>query len=119
MATLKANGPELLRVSRENNVESDQSVTWERTTRVYHANGVVLMKRDVRFRPTASFDPPEGRFYSWGWKKVLKASENSNPVRRAATVLAAVEQGKTPGPAWKVEFKSPALELKNESAPQS
>jgi hypothetical protein len=113
MATLKANGPELLRISRENIVEGDPAITWERNSRVYHANGVVLHKRDVRFRPTASFDPPEGRFYSWGWKKVLAAKENSNPVARATTVLAAVEQGKTPGQPWKVEFKSPQLEAKN------
>ena len=40
MATLKANGPELLRISREQNV-IDESIIWERLTIVYQNVEVV------------------------------------------------------------------------------
>ena len=106
MATLKANGPELLRISQESDM-SDRSISWSRTTRVYHANGVVLQKYDVRFRPTASFDPTEGRFYSYGWKKVLNASKNIDPIARVSSVLSQLADN--PNTEWKVEFKSPVL----------
>ena len=100
MATLKANGPELLRISRQADTPDDKSVSWRRTTIVYHANGVVLQKIDVRFRPTASFDPPEGRFYSWGWKKIRAAKDNPKPFERATKVLASIP----PDSGWEVEF---------------
>lgn len=110
MATLKANGPELLRISQEQDTPGDRSHMWQRTTRVYHANGAILQKHDVRFRPTASFDPPEGRFYSWGWKKVVSVKNNTNPTERAKSALAQITKG-TPGTTqWKIEFKSPTLE---------
>jgi len=100
MATLKANGPELLRISREANTPDDPSVSWRRTTVVYHTNGAILSKSDARFRPTASFDPPAGRFYSWGWKKIRAVKDNPQPVERAEKVLASI----APDSGWQVEF---------------
>ena len=110
MATLTANGPVLLRISRERNIEGDLSVTWRRTTRSYHANGVILEKHDTRFRPTASFDPPEGRFHSWGWKKIVKAQSNPKPTEHAQKVLALVRKVSDTDP-WTVEFVSPEISL--------
>lgn len=113
MATLKANGPELLRISRERNIDTsdpkDNSISWERVTRVYHANGAVLSKTDVIFRPTSAFDPPEGRRYSWGWKKVIEVRNNPNPVQRAKDVLTAIKAGTTGSAQWTVEFESASL----------
>ncbi len=108
MATLRTNGPELLRITRERNADTsnpnDNDISWERVTRVYHENGAVLSKTDVIFRPTASFDPPEGRRHTWGWKKVILAQRNPNPVQRAKDVLAQIAK-QTPGSAqWVVVF---------------
>lgn len=82
MAKLSAHGQELMRLEKVNQVsdgtlspvyknsdgtESPSLTTWDRTTRAYMADGVILEKMDVRFRPDR-FDP-EGRLYSYGWKK--------------------------------------------------
>lgn len=50
---------------------SDPSLTvWEKTTRRLMSDGTVLEKRDVRFRPNplCTWDDPNGRRYSYGWK---------------------------------------------------
>lgn len=83
MATLKANGPKLLRISREHDTPEDLHVSWRRKTVVYFASGAILVKNDVRFRPTASFDPPTGRFHSWGWKKATAVKDNPRPLEVA------------------------------------
>src|SRR5208337_4711624 len=114
MATLKANGPELLRLSREENIEGDKSVTWRRKTVVCHTNGVILVKNDVRFRPMFTFDPPNGRFYSWGWKKSTAAKDNSKPVETAKNMLRkALNENSAMN--WTVEFVAP--EVQSNGAP--
>lgn len=50
---------------------ADPSLTvWERVTRRLMSDGSILEKRDVRFRPTpnCSWEDPQGRRYSYGWK---------------------------------------------------
>ena len=111
MATLKANGPELLRISRERHIELEESdsISWERVTRVYHANGAVLSKTDVIFRPMFKWDNPKGTRHTWGWKKVVLSKHNKLPVRRANDVLAAIKAGTTGSAQWTVEFESASL----------
>lgn len=106
MATLKANGPELLRISYEELTPNDGNVSWRRKTQVYCANGVILIKNDCRFRATHPLDPVEGRFYSWGWKKTVAAKDNPKPLERAAHALALIHRDATGGPnsKWQVEF---------------
>ena len=108
MATLTANGPVLLRISRERNIEGDLSITWRRTTRVYHANGAILEKHDARFRPTASFDPPAGRYHSWGWKKAVLARDNPTPMENVRKVLDIVRKVSDTN-AWTVEYTDPKV----------
>lgn len=115
MATLRANGPALLRISSEKARElsaENPNVTWERYTRVYHANGVVLQKIDVVFKPTFEWDPPKGRPYSWGWKKVIESKRNPDAVKTAKHILSQIEAGTTGSRVWVVEFKAPELEVK-------
>ena len=109
MATLKANGRELLRISREYDTPNDTSVSWRRVTAVYFANGSVLKKDDARFRPTQSWDPPEGRLYSWGWKKVVLAKDNPQPVDGALRILKQVSTFPV-AVEWKIEFKAAELD---------
>jgi hypothetical protein len=67
MARLSKHGAELLRIEVEADVtEPDASTTWERLTRAYMADGKILEKRDVRFKPSAI--SPNGENYTWGWK---------------------------------------------------
>lgn len=50
---------------------SDPALTvWERSTRRLMSDGVILEKRDVRFRPSPllTWEDPQGRRYSYGWK---------------------------------------------------
>lgn len=106
MATLRANGPELLRVSHERQTPDDKSVSWRRKTIVYHTNGAVLVKNDVRFRPTFEFDPPNGRFYSWGWKKAKAVKDNPNPVETAKNALRVALRD-----SWTIEFTVPEINV--------
>ena len=101
MAKLSAHGAEWLRVSKAKDTPADTSTTWERVTRAYHADGVTLQKHDARFRPQ-SWDPPAGRFYSWGWK-VRGKFRHGLPLAPAdlhARYLAA---------GWTVEHYNPAV----------
>lgn len=85
MAKLSAHGTELLRIEKVESIEngllkptyanSDGTeypslTTWDRTTRAYMSDGVILEKIDVRFRPDTC--NPNGRFYSYGWKRAGK-----------------------------------------------
>jgi len=105
MARLSAHGPELLRISCETDTPKSDLTLWERTTRTYHADGVVLEKRDVIFKP-GPYDPPEGRRYTWGWKKKGKLKGDTR--EQVKTTIQIVEAGsKTSN--WKVEFKQAGL----------
>ena len=111
MAKLSANGPELLRVSREawtaDGSLKSESTTYEKVIRVYHTNGVILEKRTVRFNPYTK--DPQGRLYSWGWKKIVTAKDNPQPIERARLAF----ERTVNNPKWVVEFKAPELELKS------
>lgn len=66
MARLSKHGQELLRIEREINIPDGDLTTWERKTIAVMADGVVLEKRDVRFKPS-QYDPRPS-VYSYGWK---------------------------------------------------
>jgi len=105
MARLSAHGPELIRISCETDTPKSDLTIWERTTRTYHADGVVLEKRDVRFKPSHPLDPPEGRRHTWGWKKLGKVK--GDPREQALAAIKIVEAGSKTN--WKVEFRQAGL----------
>ena len=79
MARLSAHGKELLRIvcEREIIADPDRLISWERTTRAYHADGVVLQKYDVRFTPSPnSFGGSD--FHSYGWKVFAHSRKPGN-----------------------------------------
>jgi hypothetical protein len=80
MAKLKANGEELLRIEWVTENPESESAVWKRDTLSYRTNGIVLRKLDVRFRPDKYY--PNGRFYSYGWKrwKRVKLSALGGPI---------------------------------------
>ena len=112
MATLKANGPELLRISRERHIDTPTSPT------AYRGNAspasITRMVPCSR-RPTSSFARcssginPKGTRHTWGWKKVVLSEAQPTPVRRANDVLAAIKAGTTGSAQWTVEFESASL----------
>jgi len=104
MARLSAHGPELIRISCETDTPKSDLTLWERTTRTSHADGVVLEKRDVIFKP-GPYDPPAGRRYSWGWKK--KGKVKGDPREQAKAAIKIVEAGQPTN--WKVEFRQEGL----------
>jgi hypothetical protein len=110
MAKLSANGPELLRVSREawtaDGSLKSESTTYEKVIRVYHTNGVILEKRTVRFNPNSI--TKEDRLYTWGWKKIIAAKQNPQPIEKAKLRLT---QYTAEDSRWVVEFKSPQLDI--------
>jgi len=67
MAKLKAHGYELARATKEGEGRIGET-SMERTEYALMEDGYVLQKRTVRFVPTSTYDPPEGRLYTWGWK---------------------------------------------------
>lgn len=67
MARLKKHGKELLRIEQEAIITNpERSTIWERVTRTYHADGKILVKHDVRWKPDTYH--PAGELYSYGWK---------------------------------------------------
>lgn len=105
MARLSAHGPELVRISCETDTPKSDLTIWERTTRTYHADGVVLEKRDVRFKPTHPLDPPGGRKHTWGWKKLGKVKGDPREQAKAAIQIVAAGQKTN----WKVEYRQAGL----------
>jgi hypothetical protein len=102
MAKLSAHGKELLRIELEkDDTRPDSSTTWSRKTRAYMADGKVLEKFDVRFKPDQF--RPKGEFYSYGWKLVAKQKKTTTDeayiayVRKLESQIIAKEKGD-----WKV-----------------
>jgi hypothetical protein len=67
MARLGKHGTELLRIERELTITNPESSTdWQRHTRAYFADGKILEKYDVNFKPSTY--RPKGERHSYGWK---------------------------------------------------
>jgi len=69
---------------------SDPSLTvWERVTKRLMSDGKILEKRDVRFRPSpnCSWEDPQGRRHSYGWKvsATLKPGKTADDFARIYT----------------------------------
>ena len=106
MAKLSAHGRELLRVARERIVsDPDRSTTWERITRTYHADGKVLQKYDVRFKPDTYH--PEGELHSYGWKLFGKIKKDRT-AQEAVDNIARSIQSKGDQSTWKIIAGGPA-----------
>jgi hypothetical protein len=76
MATLRANGNELLRIEKIIDNPASTFTIWERDTVSYRTNGTVLRKYDVRFKPDRC--NPQGRFHSFGWKRWKRAKREAD-----------------------------------------
>lgn len=111
MAKLKSHGQELLRISREREHNptdhiilkdgtdiGEYGTTWEKTTKAYMADGKILQKHDVRFKPD-SMDP-KGRYYSYGWKLFGKMKPGHSIVDLVAKTRDLISNGKT---SWKLD----------------
>jgi hypothetical protein len=98
MANLSAHGAELARATKETTHPATGTLFWERNERAYMADGWILEKRTVRFRPSASWDPPAGRLHTWGWKLRGK-------VKDGFTVTAWVDYYRKSG--WSVQAHVP------------
>ncbi len=106
MAKLSAHGRELLRVARERVIEdTDRSVIWERVTRTYHADGKVLQRYDVRFKPDMYH--PEGELHSYGWKLFGKIKKDRT-AQEAVDNIAKSIQAKSDTATWKIIAGGPA-----------
>lgn len=91
MARLKSHGRELIRITRQRNLNNDSSIVWERQTRAYMADGKVLEKRDVQFKPTHF--RPDGEFYSYGWKLYGRLKDGVNPEQHSETIRQRIATG--------------------------
>jgi hypothetical protein len=104
MAKLSANGKELLRISKEQNItDPESSATWHRITRTYHSNGKILQKLDVRFKPTTY--QPNGELHSYGWKLYAKLKPEVTPAEHVAKLVARIRSGESK---WNIVEGGPA-----------
>jgi predicted RNA-binding Zn-ribbon protein involved in translation (DUF1610 family) len=82
---------------------SDPALTvWERVTKRLMSDGKVLEKRDVRFRPSpaCTWEDPNGRRYSYGWKVAATLKAGKTPADYIAIYSAPRKDG-SPSP-WTV-----------------
>lgn len=97
MAKLSAHGRELLRIMREQDIDlaanPDSSVTWRRLTRAHMADGKILEKVDVHFKPSTY--QPRGESYSYGWKLAAKLKPGITPADAVSKVLQLIADGKS------------------------
>lgn len=97
-------GKELLRVEREETInDPNQNITWRCRTVAYMANGKVLQKTDVRFKPDAIHRT--GEFYSLGWKVRGTLKAEIDPEQKVAKVLQTIAENPEKG--WKVVKGAP------------
>jgi hypothetical protein len=104
MAKLKAHGTELLRLEKERETPDGELTTWERKTRVVMADGKVLQKYDVQFKPDQF--RPKGERYSYGWKLIAKAKPGKTAQDIVAVYLKVIAE--KPDAGWKVVSGGPA-----------
>lgn len=125
MAKLKAHGHELLRLSKEVNIDPathtfvggvDVGLTltvWERTTRSYRSDGHIMEKRDVQFRQDSASAQYGSEFHSYGWKlyKKLRKGATVTPQEFATKVRASLEAAQERGEStrWVVEYDATAV----------
>jgi hypothetical protein len=100
MATLRANGNELLRIEKIIDNPTSALTVWERETVSYRTNGVVLRKYDVRFEPDRY--NPEGRFHSFGWKRWKRAKKDANGGILGIAQRTADKIRNNPNTRWKI-----------------
>jgi hypothetical protein len=92
MAKLSAHGREILRLEQERTIpdSEDRLCNWERKTRAYMADGKIMEKWDVRFRPDSldlANGRPDGRPHTYGWKIAGKLKAGFSMDEHAARVL--------------------------------
>jgi len=107
MAKLSAHGRELLRVERERAInDPERSITWERLTRSYHADGKVLQKYDIRFKPDTYH--PQGELHSYGWKLFGKIKADRTAQQAVDTIAQSIRD-KGAESSWKIVSGGPAV----------
>ena len=74
MAKLSSHGRELMRVFKET-TKDDGNTDWQRITRAYFADGKILQKYDVHFKPDGY--RPRGERYSYGWNLHSKLKKDA------------------------------------------
>ena len=107
MARLSKHGNELLRIELVRDVtDPAEDITWSRVTRAYMSKGIILEKRDVRWKPGPYDTPSEiaagGRLYSWGWKIHAKAKPGFTGQDLADRALAKIADKSRPASKWSV-----------------
>jgi hypothetical protein len=100
MATLHANGNELLRIEKIIDNPTSSLTIWERNTLSYRTNGIVLRKYDVRFEPDRY--NPEGRFHSFGWKRWKRAKKDADGGILGIAQRMAAKIRNNPNTKWKI-----------------
>lgn len=94
MAKLSAHGRELLRIEQEKFItDPNESITWARWTRTYHADGKILQKYDCKFKPSPY--QSQGERYSYGWKLYAKLKKEVNPQEHVDRQIAHIRSGKS------------------------
>ena len=88
MAKLSAHGIELLRIERERQTPDDPDTIWERITRSYRADGKILQKEDIRFKPDST--DPQGRLYSGSWKLASRVRRDQDIKEAFRATLASI-----------------------------
>ena len=84
MAKIKARGSsEVARVCKEAHVQDDESISWRKVIRLLRSDGVILEKRQVRFKPRYPGDSPKGELHDWGWKRIGKLKIESKKELKA------------------------------------
>jgi hypothetical protein len=101
MARLSKHGKELLRIEKETDItDLAENITWRRVTRAYMADGKVLQKIDVRWKPDQY--RPTGEFYSFGWKVDGKAKPGIDMKDIVARHLERAKDPTTAASKWQV-----------------
>ena len=83
----------MLRIEQEKTFTDDESITWARWTRAYMADGKILQKYDVTFKPTQFERSP--RPYCYGWKLYGKIKKELSVTDVVAGKLALIREGKS------------------------
>ena len=94
MARLSSHGKELLRIEQEKEItDPSENISWVRWTRAYMADGKILEKQDVQFKPDTY--RPKGERYSYGWKLYGKIKKGLSITDVVAGKVALIREGKS------------------------